>query len=1054
MYVGPTSRVERQGNCLVDGRIVRKTVCQSEAQEQLFKEIIGNAADNVLRSRKKGVDPFKIQVTTDDEWVTVKNYGDTIPVVVDDKTGLWTPELIFGHMLTSSNFGDRKDRLYIGKNGIGAKATNILSSEFEVVCADTAHRKIYRQTWRDNMSRCDTPRIRKMPASTKRGYTQVRYKLDVARFGVERLDDEASQMIGAHCAALSFVCDVPVAFNGTTFKLRTVKAYASLFLDRDTPSFVYSDDHTTCCVADTPNAGVQFSFVNGMITERGGVHVNAVYKALVKGLAAKFKSEYRLTKRDVESHVSVFVSCRLKQPEFDGQTKNYLKRPEPSLVVPARKIAAMTKWGIAGAIKVTLDKKSAAAVDKSVSKNAAKKRAKVEQAAFAGTAKRAQTSIIVTEGLSAKTWAVKYSGFVPNGKGRDIYGILPLRGVLPNALSFSTERLFENAEVQAMVSSIGCKVGVDYTDAANRKKLRYHSLLMIRDPDTDGAHILALLLLVFMTYFPSLVEIGFVKFMRVPVVRCKVNGANASFYTLNAFKRGTDGKRVKDVEYFKGLGTSEDHHIKEDFDDPNIVTFVKDRDAIERTQLAFNAKRSNERKAWIEAFSRENIPDVSREPEIAVSRFIDHELIDFSVDHIIRAIPESLDGFKESQRKALFAGFAKLKSARKVKVEQLANYAAEITAYKHGATCLAGTITNLAQDYAGSNNLPVFAGLGQFGTRAEGGKDASSGRYIHVALPDWIHYVYRPEDKCLETLITDEGTTEECETFYPIVPMHVINGACGIGTGYSTTIPGHNPRDVIAWLRKRLCGETLPELVPWYRGYTGEFVKGNDGFVTTGRATPQRNGSILIDELPITTWISHYRTDVLEKLVEQRVIDRYDNHSTEKNVSYTVHGYKGNDPIKDLKLSAKVSTANMTVITRTENRGISTTIFRSVSDLLERYYEERFAAYQERRASYVRVLQDDMRALSERQRYICAVLDRTIAVSNAAIDNVFAAMDALSLDHKWLDKVKTRELTADGAGKLQREIDDKRREIEHCLATSASDLWLRELDELDAVLPE
>lgn len=1049
LYIGSTSRTPRLGNCLDNGKIVQKDIEQSEAQEQLFKEIIGNAADNVVRSREAGIDPYRIEVKTDDEWISVKNYGKTVPVTMNDKHNVWTPEMIFGQMLTGSNFDDDKKRMYIGKNGIGAKATNIFSSQFEIACADTETGKLYRQTWNENMTRCGKPSIRKM--TTKRGYTQVRYRLDMSRLGIDGIDDEATQMYGAHCVALSYVCNLPVVFNGKTFQVKRMSTYAEMLLPEGTSKIMYKDDNVELCVADTPNCGTHLSFVNGMITVQGGVHVNAVYKCLVKGLASRLKSDMKLTRRDVEAHVSVFISCRVTNPEFESQSKNMLKRPEPSILIPSAKITAMKKWGVTAALESTLDRKAAAAVEKMTKSKKRSKWGKAEQANFAGTKKRGDTTYMLTEGLSARTWAVKYLGFVPKGRGRDTIGVQPLRGVLPNAYSFSVERLFSNTEIQTMICSIGCKIDVDYTVPANKNTLRYGRLVMVRDPDTDGAHILGLLLLVFMVYFPTLVEIGFVQFMRVPVIRCVLGKTKYSFYTLRAFKREMAGKHPTRVEYFKGLGSSHDHHIREDYNNPNIVSFQMDKKAIETTRLAFHGKHADDRKRWIAAFEREAIPDMEKEPLLPVSHFIDYELIDFSIDHIVRAIPDSSDGFKESQRKVLYAGMKKLKGRGNIKVSQLANYAAEITAYKHGETCLSDTIVNLAQGYCGANNLPVFNADGQFGSRLEGGKDASQPRYLHVSLPSWIPLVYREEDKCLETLVLDEGNAQECETFYPIVPMHVINGAKGIGTAYSTTIPCHRPLDVIEWLMQWLLEQEPNTLVPWYRGFTGEIIKQGNGFVTKGRLSRQRN-TLVVEELPIGTWIANYRIDVLERLVEQGKLKRYDDHSTEQAVCYTLHGFTGNE--KDLKLESKLATSNMTVLVRDKHWNMTPVIFNNTHDLMMHYATNRLEAYKRRKQVHATVIDEERQELENRRDYIKAVVDGSLVVFKRPIQDVEADMSRMNLNVKWLDQVKMREMTAESIPDLDKRINALCVQRDVLAATPPECLWLDELEKLQQSLSE
>ena len=267
---------------------------------------------------------------------------------------------------------------------------------------------------------------------------------------------------------------------------------------------------------------------------------------------------------------------------------------------------------------------------------------------------------------------------------------------------------------------MGLKTDTDYSLEENCKKLNYGNLLIMPDPDNDGKHILGLVLLFFLQFYPGLVYRGFVKFLRIPVVRIDLNGSTHSFYSMSTFKRVMAqlpvGTRIGDADYFKGLGSSEDHHIKQDFMNPRVVTFKIDETTGQKILLAFQKLASDERKDWIADWVDREIIDTDSMPELPISLFIDHEFIDYSIENIIRSIPEQMDGLKESQRKAMFAASKKLKGGKnKVKVAQVASHAAEITCYKHGEGCLADTIVQMTYNFVGSNNMPYFAPKGQFG---------------------------------------------------------------------------------------------------------------------------------------------------------------------------------------------------------------------------------------------------------------------------------------------------------------------------------------------------
>lgn len=179
--------------------------------------------------------------------------------------------------------------------------------------------------------------------------------------------------------------------------------------------------------------------------------------------------------------------------------------------------------------------------------------------------------------------------------------------------------------------------------------------------------------------------------------------------------------------------------------------------------------------------------------EITFSDFINRELILFSMADNIRSIPSVADGFKPGQRKVIWACF-KRKLKKEIKVAQLAGYISEVSAYHHGEVSLTMTIVNLAQDYVGSNNMNLLLPKGQYGTRDMGGKDHASARYIYTELAPLTKTVFSPDDGPLLTYLKEDNDWIEPEYYMPIVPMVLVNGAEGIGTGE------HRCLDKFSWV--------------------------------------------------------------------------------------------------------------------------------------------------------------------------------------------------------------------------------------------------------------
>jgi DNA gyrase/topoisomerase IV subunit B len=735
MWINSLSRAPRIAKCLnpAEMKITQRQIYLCEGQEQVFVEIIGNAADNTWESRELNIDPGVIEVDVNPEWFTVKNYGLAIPIS-QNELGMWIPQSIFGNLRSSSKYNDDKKRYLIGKNGLGSKLTNIYSRCFAIECADAQRGLLYKQNWQNNMSVVSQPEITQYQGP---GYTKVSVSLDFARFGVTGYDQEALEVYAGHCAAISYTCQVPVIFNGYRFEIKDLVGYAGLFYTVNRSSAIsYKDPNGVydLCIIDTPNDGdmtkvgaVCASFVNGIVTSNGGVHVDAAYKVIVKAILdflGKNAEGIRFTKADVANHISLFISCRLDKPEYTSQIKDCLKKPTPNIELPENLLKGIKKWQLIQTIYAEVQRKQ---INKMKSKDGKrKKRPRTDDskpANLAGGPRSMEATLILTEGKSADSYRLKFISQVPNGMGREFFGSLPLHGKILNVLNADFLQILEHKDLEAIRVNLGLKTEVDYSLEENWRKLNYGSLLIMPDPDNDGKHILGLVLLFFLHFYPGLVQRGYVKFLRIPVVRISINKQPYSFYSMSSFKRFMaqlpQGVTIDaDPDYFKGLGSSEDHHIRQDFANPRFVVFKIDEVTGQKILLAFHKTASDQRKQWIANWVNRELLDTDNCIELPISIFIDHEFIDYSIENIIRSIPEAMDGLKESQRKVMFAALKTLggkKNKKKYKVAQIANHAAKITNYKHGESCLSDTVVQMTYNFVGSNNCPYFFPVGQFG---------------------------------------------------------------------------------------------------------------------------------------------------------------------------------------------------------------------------------------------------------------------------------------------------------------------------------------------------
>lgn len=291
------------------------------------------------------------------------------------------------------------------------------------------------------------------------------------------------------------------------------------------------------------------------------------------------------------------------------------------------------------------------------------------------------------------------------------------------------------------------------------------------------------------------------------------------------------------------------------------IDFEWDAKADDMIDMAFAKKRVDDRKLWLLGMEHGVYVnyDVDR---ISYDTFINRELILFSHADNERSIPHFMDGFKPSQRKVMFGCF-KRNLKQEIKVAQLAGYISEHSAYHHGEVSLTMTIIGMAQNFVGSNNINLLSPCGQFGTRLMGGKDAASPRYVFTKLEAITRRIFHPDDDALLEYLDDDGQSIEPSYYVPIIPMVLVNGSEGIGTGWSTSIPTYNPREIINNLRLMIAGEQPVEMHPWFRGFKGEIQaktgKDCNNYTVSGTFEQVDEQTIVIDELPVGRWTTDFK---------------------------------------------------------------------------------------------------------------------------------------------------------------------------------------------------
>jgi DNA topoisomerase II len=1075
MYVGaikPQRESDEWVGTLDNGGMIEKKeyVTYSPGLLRIFVEAVSNTIDNVWRSQQEGVKCTRIKINIDEETgeTSVWNDGLTIPIEKHEDTEMYNPELIFGNLLTSSNYDDDEERFTSGRNGLGIKLTNVFSTMFKVKTLDTTRHKLYEQEWSENMRTKSTPKIKTKRAKT--GYTEVTWIPDFEKFNMTKYTPSILKVYTKYIFDCAMITGVNVYLNNEKIPIKSLLQYSKCFLTERTakPISISTD---TCDIVITEGNGVSFeyiAFTNGVFNKDGGCHVNAWSEAVFRPILKKLNKPNKpsITLKDIKPYFRLFINCKVPNPEFSSQSKTKLTSPSITASMPQKQINYIMKWSVLTEIKDILKGKEMVSLKKIERKNKSFKKIVGFDPA---NKKGSNSTLILCEGLSAKTYAVVGIQVGWNGKsGRDWFGIYPLRGKLLNVRNASSKSITNNKEITDAIQIIGLQTGVDYTLEQNYKKLNYGRVMLLTDSDCDGIHISSLVLNFIHTLYPTLLQRTepFVVAMQTPIVKIFKKNSTLVFYDENKFR---DYKILKNdkVKYYKGLGTSSDKEVKESFG-KKVIDFNADDNHSDTLIKVFSNKCASRRKEWLTTYNPTTYLDTEN-GDVGISDYIDKELIKFSIDDCKRSIPNVFDGLKQSQRKILYAVFLKklqYSGKNTLKVAQLAGFVAEKTNYHHGEQCLFDTITKMAQDFPGSNNIPYLEKDGQFGSLNNLGKDAANARYIFTKESRWVRLLFPEQDDCLLTQIVDDGEIVEPEYYLPIIPTVLLNGClAGIGTGWSCNIPCYNSVDLInsvrVWLENNTIFEEdeesdnlyslIDELTPYYDGFEGTIEKvDDDKFKTYGSYSENRN-KITVTSIPINLSIEKFK-ERLEDLLEKKIIKNLKNHSTKNTVNFEFTKTDNFD-VKMMKLETSLNTTNMVLF----NDEGKIQKFNTVDEIIETFCEHRYNCYITRKTTTLKTFKTDRKWLLNKKRFITNVVDGYLIIHLRPEEDIIEEMEVNNYQkqdktYNYLLNMSIRSFTSHKVDKLSKEIEDITQEIEELENTTETELWLRDLEQLEQAI--
>ncbi len=1109
-YIGSVELLESEEYILDQATlssIYKKNIKHNPGLYKLFDEGIVNCRDHVVRmtqlfekDKTNNLPVSYINITIEDDGViTMTNDGNGIDITKHPEYDIWIPELIFGHLRTSTNYDKEEKKIVGGKNGFGFKLVLIWSSWGKVETIDHTRGLKYIQEFKNNLDIIEQPKISKCKTKP---YTKISFKPDYKRLNLQNnITPDILALLMRRTYDIAAITDknIKVKFNNNLVPIKTFENYINYYSSNEIKYEKYSD-RWEYAVGLAPNEEfTQVSFVNGIFTSKGGKHVDYITNQIIKKLTNYIKNKKHIDVKpsSIKEQIIVFVNCTIENPTFDSQAKDYLNSAMTNFGstcdISEKFIEKLAKMGImntACSLTEVKDNKAAKKTDGTKCRTI-RNIPKLVDANFAGGAKASQCILILCEGDSAKSGII--SGL--SREDRNTIGVYPMKGKMFNIRGESVSKISDNKEITEIKQILGLEHGKVYDSDSIKTKLRYGKLMFMTDQDLDGSHIKGLGINMIDSEWKSLIEIPeFIGYMNTPILKATKGKQVIEFYNNGEFeewkKTNVIGKYT--IKYYKGLGTSTSKEFKEYFQKKKIVYFNNSEKCCDAIDMVFNKKRANDRKEWLSQYNRESYLNTSK-TNVSYQEFINNDLIHFSKYDNDRSIPNLADGLKISLRKILYSAFKKnLKS--EIKVAQFSGYVSEHSGYHHGEASLNGAIVGMAQNYVGSNNINLFEPKGQFGTRIMGGKDSASERYIFTNLNPLTRLLFPEVDDNVLYYLDDDGTLVEPIYYVPIIPMVLVNGTKGIGTGFSTDIMCYNPLQIISYLEGMLnkideVEQKLRLIEPYYNGFKGKIIPCDEThkkYLIKGCYQVISKDKIRITELPIGTWTQDYKEflesllasankdktkekekekDKKSKKTSEILIKDYNDMSTDVNVEFEVtfvtggynklimekHDYGVDGIEKYLKLTTTQSTTNMHLFNEKEQLRK----YEDVYEIVKEYYSIRYEYYNKRKQYLIDKLSKELVILSNKARYIKGNLEDKIDLRKKSREQIDKMLETMKFDkhvvdnnYNYLIKMPMDSVCKENVDKLMKEHGEKAAELESVKSSSVEQMWLTELSEL------
>lgn len=1085
-----------------DNKLDYKTCEFNYGLIKIFDEILINAIDNLNRDGKTKMSFIRCSFDVDDKFIKIENNGPSIPIekyvikpkqksetkemyesrVQNEKLleGKYIPEIIFTKLRSSSNYNKENEatRTTGGLNGVGAKLTVIFSKTFKIKIIN--NNRCYEQVIENNSRKINEPTITTVKSDDLVSIEfEPDWKLLDETNTYDSLNIDSKNILLKRLFDYSHL-NLDIYYKDFKFPKLTYTEFSNLHLNLfdDFELYGYEYNNWKICFGFSDKKSCVISYVNNVPTYKNGEHVDIIKKQIATYVKKQSKNK-QLSLKTLYPKLSLCIYSIIPGATFSSQAKTSLSNKKFSC--PVLPESLLSKFTIESGI---LEFANLGKVKKENTKTTRTRITNIDKLMDAEEAGKPMNkrkdknhicTLFICEGDSAQslcTRGIKYLG-------EQYYGSFALRGKVLNTQKASEKKYLENVELTNLKKAIGLVEGKKYTST---NELRYQRIVCCKDADFDGSLIMGLLINFFYQYFRELILIpGFFCEFITPVMNIyklpynpKTSYPYKSYYNLSVFE---NDESIKDGKYYykyiKGLGGNSDNDIEvyfKNFDKNVVVIDCSEEITGSNIKLVYSNEKgyTDKRKTWINNVTLDAYLPRDK-PVISFNKICDIDLALASNDTCERSIPSVIDGLKPAQRKVIYTFFSESESKAKtpIKVFQLTGKVSDFASYHHGNQSLDEVIIKLAQDFVGANNINLIERDGQFGTRNKLGNDASATRYISAYIGDLTRTIYpKYDDKLLKRRLEDNEIVEPIY-YVPIIPIILVNGCKGIGTGWSTEIPMFNIKELIGltstWLNElSTTGKvsTRFSLAPWYKNYKGKIYNDtkNGKWVFVGNINKISDTEFAVDEIPINMSIFAFR-QVMNSLVEKKVIKDYSNIQNKNNSdsdSFNFHitfneKQNVNDLYDLLQLRTYISQSNLVGYDRYNH----ITLFHSVGDIFKHWFETRLMFYKQRKSLIIKELTFDRDILMNKHKFISNLDKYDIKhKSKQEMIDILTKEKYMLVDgsYNYLLKLPIYSLTKDKLIKLETKIKTLNEEIDKLEKCSIFKLFNDDLIELNKML--